>query len=189
MRFRSLAVLVVGAVLAVGCGKDPVGTSSSVGINLKSKASDIKSGTIEQDKSITSESSNPYGAFVNDARAKLDGHDPSRITVSSLTLLLGAQSTGVTALEQVFSGKVEVLFVMNDTNNTFPVGSIQAPTGTGPVSLTVAFDSDTMGAEDRAKLLNGSFKTVIRGPATAGFTSSGSAVADLQLSFVFEAFE
>ncbi|MFL5349830.1 MAG: hypothetical protein ACJ8AT_34060 [Hyalangium sp.] len=171
-----------------GCG-DPVSFSSPVGINLKTKASDAKDGVVTSEKGITSETGNPYGAFINDARGKLDGKDPARIEISSLTLLLGGQSTGVTALEQVFSGQVDVFFVMNDTNNSYTVGNIKSPTGNGPVDLTVTFDSDTISGVDRSKLLSGAFKTTLRGPAAAGFAPPSSAEANLQLTFTFEAFE
>jgi hypothetical protein len=188
MRVGSLVVM-LGVVLLSGCGDDAVSYSAPVGINLKTKASDTKTGVVSQDKGITTESGNPYGAFISEARGKLDGKDPARIEISSLTLLLGAQSTGVTALEQVFSEKVEVLFVMNDTNNSFPVGSVTKPTGGGPVALDVTFDSDAITGQDRDKLLNGGFKTVIRGGAATGFSATSSAEANLQLTFTFQAFE
>jgi hypothetical protein len=160
-----------------------------VGINLKAKASDTKNGVISQDKGINTESGNPYGAFISEARAKLDGKDPTSIEISKLTLLLGAQSTGVTKLEQVFTGKTEVFFVMNDTENTYPVAHITDAKDGGPLDLDVTFDSDTITGEDRTKLLGGSFKTAIRGPAAAGFASPTSAEASLQLTFTFEAYE
>jgi hypothetical protein len=187
MRFSSFTVL-LGVVLLSGCG-DPVSFSAPVGINLKTKASDVKNGVVTQDKGITTESGNPYSAFINEARKELDGKDPGTIEIPSLTLLLGAQSTGVTALEQVFTGKVEVLFVMNDTDNTYPVGNIENPKGSGPVELDVTFDSDTITGEDRTKLLGGSFKTVIRGPAATSFAPPSTAEATLQLTFTFESFE
>lgn len=187
MRFNSFAVL-LGVVLLSGCG-DPVSFSAPVGINLKTKAGDVKNGVVTQDKGITTESGNPYGAFINDARAKLEGKEPGSIEIPSLTLLLGAQSDGVTALEQVFTGKVEVLFVMNDTDNTYPVGTIENPKGTGPVDLDVTFDSDTITGTDHTKLLGGAFKAVIRGPAATSFAPPNTAEAALQLTFTFEADE
>jgi hypothetical protein len=186
MRFSASAVL-LGVLVLSGC--DPVSFSAPVGINLKTKASDVKTGVVTEDKGITTESGNPYGAFISDARENLDGKDPATIEISSLTLLLGAQSTGVTALEQVFTGKVEVLFVMNDTDNSYPVGNITDPKGGGPVELDVTFDSDTITGEDRTKLLGGSFKTVIRGPAAASFAPPSNAEANLQLTFTFEAYD
>jgi hypothetical protein len=184
---RTLLFLASLLMLA-GCG-DPVSFSAPVGINLKTKASDAKDGVVNSEKGITSETGNPYGAFITDARGKLDGRDPARIEISSLTLLLGAQSTGVTALEQVFTGQVDVFFVMNDTNNSYPVGNIKNPTGSGSEEITVTFDSDTISGVDRSKLLSGAFKTTLRGPAAASFAPPSTAEANLQLTFAFEAFE
>ena len=184
---RTLSFLAVLLVLA-GCG-DPVSFSAPVGINLKTKASDAKEGVVSADKGISTESGNPYGTFINDARAELDGKDPARIEISSLTLLLGGQSSGVTALEQVFNGQVDVFFVMNDTDNSYPVGNIKNPTGSGPVELDVTFDSDTITGEDRTKLLGGAFKATLRGPAATSFAPPSSAEANLQLTFTFEAYD
>jgi hypothetical protein len=103
-------------------------------------------------------------------------------------LTLGADSTGVTALEQVYTGDVDVLFLMNDTNNTYPAGRVAAPTGPGPVAVGVLFESDAVAEQDWVKLLGGSFKVIIRGTAANDFADKG-AKADLQLAFTFAAFE
>jgi hypothetical protein len=142
---------------------------------------------ISDEKGITTESGNPYGAFIGDARAQLK-HDPSRVELDTLDLTLGALSTGVTGLEQIYTGDVDVLFLMNDTNNTYTAGRISNPTGTGPVAVGVLFESDAVADQDWVKLIGGSFKVVIRGTAAAGFASKG-AKADLQLAFTFAAFE
>lgn len=185
----ALAYMVAAAAL-VGCGDDPVSYSAPVGINLKAKSSDVVMSVVSDEKGITTESGNPYGKFISDAQAALGGNDPSSIELSSLELLLGANSTGVTTLEEIFAGNVEVLFVMNDTDNTFPVGNVMitAPVGGGPLAMNVSFDSADFQGTDRTKLLAGSFKVVIRGPAATDFTTKG-ADADLQVTFVFEAFE
>ena len=111
--------------------------------------------------------------------------DPTVIQINSLRLALGGMSSGVTKLEEVFTGKVEVLFVMNDSNNSFPAGHVENPTGS-EVGMAIDFDSRDIGMNDWEKFLNGSFKVVIRGPAAAGFDGKG-AEADLQLTFLFDA--
>src|ERR1051325_8993418 len=111
---RTLCVLVVLA----GCGDSPVNYSAPVGINLKAKSGDVVQNVVSDKKSITTESGNPYGAFVGAAQQRL-GRDPSRIEITGITIVLGADSTGVTTLDQVFTGQVDVLFLMNDTNNTY----------------------------------------------------------------------
>jgi hypothetical protein len=173
--------------MLVGCGDDPVSYSAPVGINLKAKSGDVSGASISNDKGINTESGNPYGAFVNDARRML-GRDPSRVEVDSATLTLGAQSTGVLTLEEVFVGDVDVAFVIDDSNNTHDVGHVIDPVGVGPVGIDINFESDALSDADYAKVLGGSFKVVIRGPAAPDFTTKG-AEADLQVAFTFAAFE
>ena len=173
--------------MLVGCGDDPLSYSAPVGINLKAKSGDVSGTTVSEEKGINTESGNPYGAFVADARRKL-GRDPSRVEVDEATLTLGAQSTGVVTLQEVFVGDVDVAFVINDSNNTYDVGHVVNPVGVGPVGLDVSFASDAVSDLDYAKLLGGSFKVVIRGTAATGFQSKG-AEANLQASFTFAAFE
>jgi hypothetical protein len=106
-----------------------------------------------------------------------------------VTLLLGASSSGVGALGEIYAGEVAVLFLMNDTNNTFPVATatFDAATGAGPVALDVDFDSDGVQGDDWTKLLSGSFKVVLRGNAATGFADQG-ADADVQATFSFSAY-
>ena len=171
------------------CGNDPVSYSQPVTINLKAKSADVANNVVADEKSITSENSNPYGKFVNDARAAI-GKDPSRIALEDATLTLGANSTGVITLGEVFTGATEVNFTTNDTNNTYPAASgvIAATAGSGPLALTTAFSTDPLSTTDFAKLLGGSFKIGIRGPASVGFAGKG-ADADIQVTLTFSAFE
>ena len=175
------------ALFLVACGSDPVSFSMPVGITLKAKSSDVSNSVISDDKQITTESGNPFGAFVSDAHATL-GKDPTRIEIDKLTLVLGAQSTNVTKLEDVYTGDVDVAFLTNDSNNTYDVGHVMNPAGVGPVELAIGFRSDDVPAADFAKFLNGSFKVVIRGSAAVGFSAKG-AEASLQTTFTFAAFE
>ncbi|WP_410959651.1 hypothetical protein, partial [Salmonella sp. SAL4432] len=75
-------------------------------------------GVVTEQKSVETETGNPYGAFVRTARMQL-GRDPSRIEVSRASLMLGGASEGVTALDQVVMGRIDVQFLMNDTNNSY----------------------------------------------------------------------
>lgn len=170
------------------CGSDPVNYSAPVGIELKAKSGDVAQASLTSSKDITTESGNPYGAFVNTAEAKLSGKTPSAIEVSDLTLTLGGQSTGVNALEQVMTGDVDVAFVVNNTNNTYDAGHVINPTGVGPVAMDPNFDWSTVAEADRTQMLNGSFKVVLRAPAAASFASSGASVS-LQVTFTFDALQ
>ena len=187
----ALSIVSTAAVCSVAaCGDDPVRYSEPVGIQLKAKSSDVVAGALDDEKGINTESGNPYGAFIAGARESLGGSDPAEIALEGLSVTLGGGSTGVTGVGQVFTGQVDVLFVMNDTNNTAMAGGgvIAATAAGGPVPLDAAFTSTTLGAADLAKVIGGNFKVVIRGPAGADFATKG-ADADLQLTLTFVAYE
>jgi hypothetical protein len=174
-------------LILAACGSDPVSFSSPVGIQLKAKSGDVTNGVIAEDKGINTESGNPYGAFISAARGKI-GHDPSRVEVDGLNVTLVTPAQGVTALEEIFTGEVDVQFVVNDTNTVYDVGRVVDPTGVLRIPFTVVFDGSAFQGADRDKLLGGGFKVVLRGSAAAGFDQKG-ADASLQLSFTFKAFE
>lgn len=182
-------ILIAGAALQLAaCADDPVSFSQPVGIELKAKSEDVNQSVVTEQKDITTESGNPYGAFVTASTAKLNGRDPSRIEIDQLTLTLGAQSRGVTTLEDVLTGDVDVAFLVNDSNNTYDAGHVMNPTGAGPAGVDPNFDWAMVSTADRDKLLTGSFKVVLRGSAADGFSGKG-AEASLQLTLAFTAFE
>ncbi|RKH11296.1 hypothetical protein D7V97_11580 [Corallococcus sp. CA053C] len=185
---RVLPLVLCVTLSLIGCGGDPVSYSAPVGINLKAKSSDTNNGTVTSQKGISTESGNPYKVFVDEARVELDGKSPSRVELTKLTLTLGAGSVGVTSLAEVFTGRVEVLFLTEESNNTYVAGHVENPTGTGPVELVVDFDSEAMPDADYTRFLNGKFNVVLRGPAAATFTTKGAEV-DFQSTFSFSAFE
>ena len=176
-----------GGLFLVGCGSDPVQYSAPVGIELRAKSDEATGGTVSEQKDITTEVGNPYGAFVTAATTKLNGHAPSLIDVDSLGLGLGAQSSGVAALDEVLIDDVDVAFLVNDSGNTYDVGHVTNPTGVGPVTVTTSFDWTAVSAADQARMLNGSFKVALRGTAAATFAGK-NADATLDLTFTFSAF-
>lgn len=190
MRARELLVLPVLAVaaLAAGCGSStPVSYSAPVGISVDARSSDVVAGEVHSDKNISTENGNPYGAFVN-AAVKALGGNPSRIVVTSATLTLDpSSSVQVATLEQVFAGTVRLSFEPNGSSTSYPVASVPGPTGTGPVQMTVVFDSGTMTAADYADLVGGAFKVVLEGPAATGFAGRG-ATADMEATLTFVAY-
>jgi hypothetical protein len=185
---KSYLLLMLCALPLIGCGGDPVSHSAPVAINLKAKSSDTANGTVTSQKGIETETGNPFKTFVDAARRELDGKSPSSVELTSLTLTLGAQSVGVASLSEVFSGRVEVLFLINESNNTYAVGHVEGPTGSGPVPLVVTFDSEALPAADYTRFLEGKFNVVLRGSAASTFMSKGADV-DFQTTFSFTAFE
>ena len=184
-----LIYVALGSLALAACGDDPVSYSEPVGLTLKAKSSDTVNNVVTDDKGINTESGNPYGAFISNAKREI-GRDPASIDVEQVTVFLGAGSIGVARLGEVFTGNVEVLVQMNDTNNSYPVAAstIDAAATGGPLELNPAFDSNGVPDLDYGKLLAGSFKVVIRGPAATGFTSKG-ADADVQVTLTFAAYE
>jgi hypothetical protein len=182
---RHLSIL-SAAVLLASCGSDPVSYFAPVGISLDAKSADVTAGQVSADKNITTESGNPYGAFVN-AAVKALGGSPSRIGVASATLALEPSSIGVTALEQVFTGTVWLSFEPNGTSTLYPAASVALPTGAGPVPMQVSFDSTSMTPADYAALVGGNFKVVLIGTPAAGF-GSATATARLQAALTFVAY-
>lgn len=175
-------------LVLAACGSDPVTYSAPVGIELKVKAGDVTNTSVTETKDITTESGNPYGAFVSDAMTKLGGKDPSSIEIEGLALTLGAQATGVTTIDQIVTGDVDVAFLVNNSNATYDAGRVTDPTGIGPVAMDPTFDWSAVAAADQPAMLNGSFKVVLRGPAAASFSASG-AEATLETKFTFTAFQ
>ncbi len=184
---KLLALAPVALVLAACGGKDPVSYSAPVGISLPVASKDAVSNAIRVDKNINTESGNPYGAFVNEARARI-GHDPSRVVLVGATLQILGTSTGVTALEQVFTGTVVISFEMNGTSAVYPAAQVVDPAGAGPVAFGVGFDSDSLPPEDRTSLVGGQFKVVLSGTPAVGFDTA-NATADLVATFQFIAYE
>jgi hypothetical protein len=183
------AIAAVALLAACGGNNDPVSFSEPVGISLSVASKDVVSGAVSADKNINTENGNPYGAFTSAARARLGGRDPSHIAVTGATLeLLTATSTGVTALEQVFTGPVSVAFQVGASGTVYPVGQVMNPVGAGPVTLNVAFDSASLLAADRAAITQGQFKVVLGGTSASGFAGA-SATADLRATLMFVAYE
>lgn len=184
---RTCRMATLWALALFGCDS-AASYSAPVAINLKAKSGDVLQNVVSDTKSMSSQMGNPYGAFISAAQQKL-GRDPSRIEITALAIRLdAADSTGVTRLEEVFTGQVDVLFVINDTNDTYHVGQVVNPAGTDPVLVTVDFDSTKVSSVDYQKLLNGSFSVVVRGPASSSFATA-NAQANIETGFTFAAYE
>jgi len=181
-------VVAVAAVSSAACGGDPVTYSDPVGLSLSVASGDVDNGVLADEKNINTESGNPYGAFSSAAQDAIGGL-PSSIDVEAATLTIEG-STGVAALEEIFAGDVEVAFVMNGSDQAYPVAvrTIAVGDGAGPVDLEVPFDSDSVTDADYPDLVGGSFKVLLTGDAAAGFAGA-SADADLSLVLTFTAYE
>lgn len=185
---RAMTSLVLTVASLAACGDDPVTYSEPVGISMTADSGDLVAGRVEEEKNINTESGNPYGAFVENARAEVDG-DPSAIRIDEVTLTLDTgASTNVAALGLVFAN-VDVAFEMS-SGAMVPVAGAELTTevDAGPIGLDVGFDSDGLSDVDYDDLLAGGFKVWLTGDAAAGFDVL-DASADLEVTFYFTALD
>lgn len=170
--------------LATACG-DPdaantVNYSGPVSITVdKFKDGEVHNEAFDADKNVNTESGNPYGAFLQQARTTL-GRAPAAVLVERVTLTLGGDSAGVTRFEQFLGGPLTVYLASSTA--TVNVGTVAQPAGAGPVEVAIAATRDTL-APLQADLINGSFKVGIRVPAAAGRPRSFDAKVSTVLYF------
>lgn len=146
-------------------GANTVNYSGPVTINVdKFKDGDVRNEAFDSDRSVSTESGNPYGAFQQQARAVL-GRPPAAVVVDRVTLTLGADARGVTAFEQFLGGPLTLYLASSQT--TVNVGTVAQPRGAGPVEVQITATRDTL-APIQNDLTQGSFKVGIRVPAAAG---------------------
>lgn len=181
----SMAMLVLA--MAAGCGaEDPANTANTVNfsgpvsINIdKFKDGEVRNNAFDADKNISTESGNPYGMFLSQARATL-GRPPAAVVVDRVTLTLGRDSTGVTAFEQILGGPLTVYLA--SSSSTVNIGTVAQPTGAGPVEVVITATRDTL-APINSDLIQGSFKVGIRVPAAASLPRSFDAKVATVLYF------
>lgn len=178
--------MLVAALATAGCGDtDPNATntvnySGPVSINLdKFKDGEVRNEAFDVDKNVNTESGNPYGAFLQLARAAL-GRSPAAVLVDRVTLTIGRDTTGVTTFQQFMGGPL-TLYLASSTA-TVNVGTVAMPTGAGPVEVTITATRDTL-APINNDLVNGSFKVGARVPAAAGRPRSFDAKVSTVLYF------
>ncbi|CAN5859554.1 hypothetical protein BH11MYX3_BH11MYX3_05160 [soil metagenome] len=171
------------------CTDPPVTYSAPVGISLQARSADSTNGIVTDLKAIATEQGNPYGAFVSDAKELLAGRSPAAIVVEGAVVSLGADSNGVTRLGDVFAGTLSIVFLINDSNNSYGVAAAEVePTSGGTLRLEARFDSVALTELDYLKLLAGQFKVIARGPVAKGFADL-DARGDLDVTLTFAAFE
>jgi len=147
---------------ATACGDDPVAHSETISLKLSGiKNGDIKNGQASEDKEISTESGNPYGEFIKNAKAALGGKNPGSIELVSAIVRVHADSKNVSSLEAVFTS-FELFLTTSST--TIPVGTVASPTGT---SVNVKLDENVDYEPIFDQLLGGSFKAGVRGPTVA----------------------
>jgi len=178
----SMAMLALA--MAAGCGDDDaantVNYSGPVTINVdKFKDGEVRNNAFDTDRTVSTESGNPYGMFLSQARAAL-GRAPAAVVVDRVTLTLGRDTTGVTAFEQILGGPLTVYLA--SSSSTVNIGTVAQPTGAGPVEVVITATRDTL-APINNDLVQGSFKVGIRVPAAASLPRSFDAKVATVLYF------
>ena len=182
MKTWKTVALALAACAALGCGDDgnTVNHSGPVAITVdKFKDDEVRSGTFDRDRSVTVESGNPYGAFLQQARTVL-GRPPAAVLVDRVTLTLAADTRGVTAFEQFLGGPLTVYLASSQA--TVNLGTVAQPRGAGPVEVTLTATRDTL-APIQADLTQGSFKVGLRAPAATTLPASFDAKISTVLYF------
>jgi hypothetical protein len=143
---------------------DPIATSEAISIRLGGiQQGDVRDGEAAEDKKVNEESGNPYRTFLDTARSRLQGRDPSAILVRSATVQLRSDSNGVISFDQVFTSME--LFV-SDEVTTIPVGTIEAPSGTSrPATIFATIDS--LAPMYESMLDHDRLRVGVRGPTVA----------------------
>lgn len=182
---KYVQVLVLGLMVAgaSACGEDPSNVSDQIGIKLSLKEGDVTGSTVETRKNISTETSNPYAAFLEAVKAEYGDQTPSEIRVEKVVLQLVDAKDDVAVLEDLFNGKVEVFLAPDDAAVGYIVGTIDSPTGSGPHDMERATEAgDLVNFLDT--MLAGSFRVGIRGstPRSANDKFTGELTATLSFA-------
>lgn len=158
MQRTVLAFVLLGLA---GCTDDPepVAYSEPISVRLSGiKEGDVRDGEAARDKGVDEESGNPYHEFLRQAQARLAGIPPSAIRPTSVTVQLGADSTGAVSIGDVFA-TLEVF--VSDGTTTIPIGAVNAPAGSS-VSIPIAATLDTLDPIQES-MLDGHIRVGVRG--------------------------
>lgn len=167
--------------LACGCG-GAVAYSEPVSIKVGTiKESDIRNSAFEFDKEISSETGDPYKAFMATARDELGGADPSAIEVTSIVLTVASDSKGIgtSGFADVMSG-VEIFFTKGET--TVVVGKL------GMIPASTTMEIPVIAGEEELRVLHstmlkGDFKVGVRGDAVMSPPAGFELRINVQLEF------
>lgn len=180
LAFIAIPTLVAACGDTAGTNANTVNFSGPVAINIdKFKDGEVRNEAFDVDKNVNTESGNPYGAFLQQARAVL-GRPPAAVLVDRATMTLGANSSGVTSFQQFLGGPL-TLYLAN-SGTTVNIGTVAQPTGAGPIEVTITATRDTL-APIQNELIQGSFKVGVRVPAAAARPRSFDAKVSTVLYF------
>lgn len=172
------------ALTLVGCSDDPAFTSGQVGISLGLKEGAIVGDQIDTRKNVSTESGNPYGAFVSKVENEF-GDTPREIRIEAVSLQIQDTKDDVAVFEDLWPETAEVFLAADDTVSGFTVATVQNPTGLGPIDLVVqpVEDATALGT----LLDSGNFRVGVRGKT--GLTSASKFDTKIAVTLTFGAYE
>lgn len=144
----------------VGCSDDPAFTSGQVGISLSLKEGAIVGDQIDSRKNVSTESGNPYGAFISKVQNEF-GDTPREIRIEAVSLQIQDTKDDVAVFEDLWPESVQVFLAADDTVSGFTVASVEGPTGLGPINVPTRPVEDTTALE--TLLESGNFRVGVRG--------------------------
>jgi len=136
---------------------------------------------------VTTETGNPYGAFINNAIKDL-GKGPSSIGVDKMTLIMGAGTKGIVGFEDLFSDDVYIFFSNEERTKTEYVGTVEKPSGVGPIYVGITASDEELKNILFSEMLSGNFRVGYRG--ITGLSGKSSDLdASLEVTIIFVAYE
>lgn len=169
-------------VLLFACGDSGVLTSQPIALDVGGiKEGEINNGAYNRDKSVTSDSGNPYHEFLQQAKGKLDGMNPGRVGVEKIVLAVDGSSKGIGSLGLATILENVQVYVEKDATVAL-TEVVEVPEGAMfevPVSVTEE-ELQVM----QTRMLASDFKVGIRGDAVATRPADFDLKVNVQITFV-----
>lgn len=185
MKFLSLLVLSSLALSSTSCGDDEaLFTSGQVSVKLNLKEGDVVSERLEDRKNISTESSNPYGAFLNEVDRTF-GDSPREIRVEEVSIEISETKDDVATLADLWPGSFDVFFAADDSVSGYTIATASSATNVGPITMTL--DENVNRQEVQDLLNSGNFRVGVRGNTEQ--TSSAKFDTTLNITTAFGVYE
>lgn len=168
-------------LLLVGCGGGEVLVSQPIALDVGGiKEGEIRNETYNRDKSVTSDSGNPYKQFLEQAKGKLDGKSPGRIGVDKIVLTVDGSSKGIGS--QGLATILKNVQVYLEKDATVALTAVEEVPEGATLELEV-----TAGEEElkvmQTRMLESDFKVGIRGDAVSPRPQDFDLKVNVQITF------
>lgn len=169
------------ALFFVACGGEVL-TSQPIALDVGGiKEGDIRNEAYNRDKSITSDSGNPFHEFITQSTGKLDGKAPSRIGVERIVLAVDGGSKGIGSLGLATIMKNVQVYVEKDA--TVALTEIEEVPEGAMFEVPVSASEDDLKVM-QTRMLASDFKVGIRGDAASSRPQDFDLKVNVQITFV-----